>query len=411
FCIVSTQVAFGQARDVRLRTKGYVNPQEIVSLDSTMRMDQALTVINELSKQFAGKVIVDLEKRRNPIGVYIVNQHWRDALEMILARQGLTYIEEADFIQIVPLGARITAEGQIQEAAAEPPPTLDSRDVKISAVFFNTNLAKLQDYGISWNFYRAKRKEPEMTGFLSAGMDRGDTAGNVPPTVGAVGGAAGAGQPSLHKAIGELHSPPEFKFANLDLLIKFFASKNLGEVLTSPEVVVRNGKKGRIQVGQDIYITTRDIAGNTVNQQVSTGTIIEVTPVMYTQSDTDFIYLDIAVEQSDAIPGVTPTINRNIVKTHALLYDGEETVIGGMYTTREQEIREGIPVLKDLPWWFLGLRYIFGSESKSKTKVELIILLKAELIPAIRDRMATTETQQNIINNKRREYQKEFEKK
>ena len=78
------QAALSQGgRESRLRTKGYVNPQEIVSLDSTMRMDQALLVLGELSKQYAGKVIIDLEKHKNPIGVYIVNQHWRDALEMI----------------------------------------------------------------------------------------------------------------------------------------------------------------------------------------------------------------------------------------------------------------------------------------------------------------------------------------
>src|SRR5437667_11713231 len=90
-----------QPRDVRLRTKGYVNPQEIVSLDSTMRMDQALLVLGELSKQYAGKVIIDLEKHKNPIGVYIVNQHWRDALEMICRRNALQFVEEADYIRIM----------------------------------------------------------------------------------------------------------------------------------------------------------------------------------------------------------------------------------------------------------------------------------------------------------------------
>ena len=78
--VASVQISFGQARDTRLRTKGYINPQEIISLDSTMRMDQALLVINELSKQYAGKVIIDLDKHKNPINVYIVNQHWRDAV-------------------------------------------------------------------------------------------------------------------------------------------------------------------------------------------------------------------------------------------------------------------------------------------------------------------------------------------
>jgi type IV pilus assembly protein PilQ len=400
---IATSMAYPQARDTRLRTKGYVNPQEIVSLDSTMRMDQALLVIGELSKQFAGKIIVDLEKRRTPIGVYVVNQHWRDALEMILSKNGLTYLEEPEFIRIMAAGAMTETAAKTTGPAGEPPPTLAARDVKISAVFFNANVSKLTQYGISWNFFRQKSKEPEITGFLSTGLGRGDTTSAVPPGSGAAGaGGAVQGGGSFDKGILELHSPPEFKFANIDALAKFFATNDIGEVLTSPEVVVRNGKKGRIQVGKDIYITQRDIAGNTVNQLVSTGTIIDVSPVVYTQSDTDFVWLDLTIEQSNVEPG--PEINRTQVKTHALLYDQEETVIGGLYTTSESENREGIPVLKDLPPWFFGLRYLFGSETKLKTKVELIVLLKVELSAPIRNRMSTRETERDLINNQRRDY-------
>lgn len=409
-CLVVVEGSLAQSgRDNRLRTKGYVNPQEIVSLDSAMRMDQALLVINELSKQFAGKIIIDLEKRRNPIGVYVVNQHWRDALEMILTRSGLTFVEEPDFIRIMAIGAVPTTEGAFRNLEpAEPPPTLESRDVKISAVFFTTDVSKLQDYGISWNFFRSKPKEPTLSGYLATGIAQGDTVNPVPPAGGGGAGGQQSRPPSLDRAIGVIQSPPEFKFANIDALVKFFGTNQLGEVLTSPEVVVRNGKKGRIQVGKDIFITTRDIAGNTINQEISTGTIIEVTPIVYTQNDTDFIYLDLSIEQSDAAPG--PVINKNIVKTHALLFDGEETVIGGLFTTLDQTVREGIPFLKDLPWWFLGLRYLFGSESIVRNKSELIVLLKAELSDPIRDRMFSPQSRQDILNKQRKVYKDEFEK-
>ncbi|MBI1803882.1 MAG: type II and III secretion system protein [Ignavibacteriae bacterium] len=408
--ILCSAAAAGQARDVRMRTKGYVNPQEIVSLDSTMRMDQALVVLNELSKQFAGKVIIDVEKHRNPIGVYIVNQHWRDALEMILSRNGLTYTEEPDYIRITSMSAVATAvEGRPGlNTPMEPIPTLESRDIKISAVFFNTNLSKLQDYGISWNFFRSKTKEPTLTGYLSAGIGRGDTTSAVPPRPATTGGGAASG-PSLDKFVGVIQSPPSFTFANIDALVKFFGSNNFGDVVTSPEVIVRDGKQGRIQVGKDIFITTRDIAGNTINQQISTGTIIDVLPAIYTEHDTDFIYLNLTIEQSDVEPG--PTINRTSVKTHALLYDGEETVIGGLYTTLESQSREGIPFLKDLPWWFLGLRYVFGSESKVKTKNELIVLLKAEMVRSIRDRISLKANPRNLMEEKRQQNQREYEKK
>jgi type IV pilus assembly protein PilQ len=361
-------------------------------------------VINELSKQFAGKIIIDLEKRKGPIGVYIVNQHWRDALDLIMARNGLTAVEEPDYIRIMAAGLAPSIDVNSADANKEPPPTLESRDVKISAVFFSTNVDKLQDYGISWDFFRSKSKEPGIQTFVSAGIVRGDTASNVPPT----------GQsPSFNKALAVISSPPEFKFANIDALVKFFGHNQLGEVITSPEVTVRNGKKGKIQVGKNIFITTRDIAGNPISTQVQTGTIIDVTPTVYTQNDTNFIYLDLIIEQSDATSGQTgPEINKSNVTTHALLFDGEECVIGGLYTTLESETRDGIPFLKDLPGWFFGLRYLFGSESRLKTKNELIILLKAELLHSIRDRISgPTTTQENLLNEKRRQYQSEFEKK
>lgn len=408
--VAFVQAGTGQTKDVRMRTKGYINPQEIISLDSSMRMDQALLVINELSKQYSGKLIIDLEKRSSPIGVYIVNQHWRDALEMILSRAGLSYIEEPEFIQIVQQGA-VPLMGAGDGKPVEPPPTLEARDVKISAVFFATNVSKLQEYGVSWNFFRSKSKEPTLNGYLATGIGLGDTASPVPPTQQGSGDGGGRGQqvvPALDKAIGVISSPPEFTFANIDLLVKFFGSNGLGEVITAPDVIVRDGRKGRIQVGSDIYVSVRDIAGNTVNEAVSTGTIIEVTPTIYTQSDTDFVYLDLTIEQSDASPG--PTINRAQVKTHALLYNGEETVIGGLFRTLETEVREGVPFLKDLPWWFFGLRYVFGSESIVKTKSELVILLKAELTEPIRDRIPHPRAMQELINDKRMENRKEFNK-
>ncbi|MDI6766497.1 MAG: type II and III secretion system protein [Bacteroidota bacterium] len=408
-CLIFIQVGFGQTRDVRLKTKGYINPQEIVSLDSTMRMDQALLVINELSKQYAGKIIIDLEKRRDPIGAYVVNQHWRDALEIILNRHGLTYVEEADYIRIMQIGAAISTEGRpLGLAPGEPPPTLDSRDVKISAVFFSTDVNKMQNYGISWNFFRSKKKEPTMSGYMAAAIVRGDTVNPVPP----VGSGGGQVQPSFDRAIGVLQSPPEFTFANIDALVKFFGETGIGELLTNPDVVVRDGKKGRIQVGSDFFITTRDIAGNAINQSIPTGTIVEVTPIIYSQADTDYIYLDINIEKSDYnLSAAGPIIDRQSVKTHVLLYDGEETVIGGLVSNKMIELRQGIPILKDLPWWVFGLRYIFGSEEKQRMKSELIVLLKVELSPRIRDRVGNAIDRQKLINDKRKEYQKEFEKK
>ncbi len=58
------------------------------------------------------------------------------------------------------------------------------------------------------------------------------------------------------------------------------------------------------------------------------------------------------------------------------------------YENDETKIRNGVPFLKDLPWWVFGLRYIFGSDDIITTKKELVISIKAELLPTLKERLA-----------------------
>ncbi|MHB8853711.1 MAG: hypothetical protein ACYC6P_10205, partial [Ignavibacteriaceae bacterium] len=71
-----------------------------------------------------------------------------------------------------------------------------------------------------------------------------------------------------------------------------------------------------------------------------------------------------------------------------VLLNGEETVIGGMYIDQTTKVRTGIPFLKDLPWWFFGLRYIFGSDQNRVSKKELVILIRANLVPSLKERLS-----------------------
>ncbi|MDA0378217.1 MAG: hypothetical protein O3C45_01835 [Bacteroidetes bacterium] len=70
------------------------------------------------------------------------------------------------------------------------------------------------------------------------------------------------------------------------------------------------------------------------------------------------------------------------------MLDGEQTVIGGLYSTEESSSRRGVPVLKDLPRWFFGFRYIFGRTQRQVTQKELVISLEANVVDPIRQRMA-----------------------
>ena len=99
--------------------------------------------------------------------------------------------------------------------------------------------------------------------------------------------------------------------------------------------------------------------------------------------------LNLLVERSSFIQGdLTTEIKKTNATTQVIMLNGEEVVLGGLYINDETTDRTGVPFLKDLPWWFFGLRYIFGSDSKVLKKQELIILLKAEILPTLEERLS-----------------------
>lgn len=161
----------------------------------------------------------------------------------------------------------------------------------------------------------------------------------------------------------------------------------MGEITARPQIKVRSGKQGYIQVGTDFSVTTADYAGNAITQFFSTGTILTVTPVIVSQDGVDFVDLVVVAERSALIDPVRNLISRTVARTSALLRDEEQTAIGGLYGDETIVTRAGVPWLKELPAWFFGLRYLFGYNSKQVSKTELVVLIKVEIVPSVRQRI------------------------
>jgi type IV pilus assembly protein PilQ len=322
-------------------------------------MDKALAAISEVSQKFIGKVIIDTENRSLPINVDIEAMPWRDALETILRKNNLWYTEHEKYIQITGLGVEgVTAKG----GQVTNPATFGSRELRISAIFLEVNLTRLTEFGVNWDFMKSTADYTVDLNFT--GGDR------------------------VSASIFDADLTPKVSFANINLLARTFSNHDLGEVLSGPQIVVRSGEPGRIQVGQDFSIKERDFAGNLIDKFYHTGTIIDVTPRLIMEQGVNFVHMDVRVERSSVQPGtVTTIINKTEAETELLLLDGEETIIGGLYNNETSTIRTGIPFLMDLPPWFFGLRYIFGYDKDQITKKELVILLKAELVPTLQERI------------------------
>jgi len=355
-------------------TREYTSPQELVSIAPTTPLDRALAAISEISKKFTGKIIVDTEHRTMPINIDIQGMQWKDALEAICRKNDIWFTEYENYIQIgqgsgdqsknQPGAINPTGPGGTQGSIEiqKEPANFRSREVKISTVFFEVNLTKLDEVGINWTFMKST-SNVDINGSFS-------------------------GATQVTNNIFKAEVTPHVSFANMDFIANLFSNYQLGEIMSSPEIIVRSGQKGRIQVGQDFSIRERDFAGNLIDKFYSAGTIAEVTPQVITEQGVNFIHMNIDVERSDVQPGAISTlINKTKATTNLLLLDGEETIIGGLYSSEVDVIREGVPFLKDLPWYVFGLRYLFGFDSDNLVKKELVILLRAELVPTLQERI------------------------
>jgi general secretion pathway protein D len=366
-------LAQGSNSAERKALREYTSPQELISIAPTTTLDKAFTAISEISKKFTGKIIIDTERRTMPINVDIQGMQWRDALETICRKNEIWYTEYENYIQIsgstndagkaggpATIGGGAAAMGStdiLKEVA-----NFRSREVRISAVFFEVNLAKLNEVGLNWTFMKSTKDVD-----IAASFTGGDR---------------------VSSEIFKTEVTPKVSFANMTFIANIFSNYQLGEILSGPQVVVRSGEEGRIQVGQDFSIRERDFAGNLIDKFYSAGTIVKVKPQVITEQGVNFVHMIVDVERSSVQPGAISTIiNKTKANTNLLLLDGEESIIGGLYNSETSSVRVGIPFLKDLPWYVFGLRYLFGYEQESITKKELVILIKAELVPTLQERI------------------------
>lgn len=379
------QFAAGQDR---LPVREYVNPQELVILSADVPFQDALNILEELSIEYKDKIFVNQTDFEGPIGIEIPRMHWEDALNRIAEYNNMYVTEYSKYYEIrnIPL----EPSQQEEEAAEEETIRVDfnSREIKISAIFFQGDRSLLRQIGVDWSAVQNGRVRVQTN--TTADITRQDYF-------------------NIDANWSEIFSTGSWDITSL---FAAFEESGNGEVLSSPSIKVLDGRTGNIQVGQDFSIKQRDFAGNITDEFFSTGTILNVTPhIFYSEDDgTPFIYMTVETERSTAQPDPVSTIvNKQEAQTELLMLSGESAVIAGLYETEVTTTRRGIPFLKDLPGWFLGLRYIFGFDSKEHTVQELVVLIKAELVPTLQNRFNEPFRERpDLLEETRREFQEEI---
>ncbi|UCE07000.1 MAG: type II and III secretion system protein [bacterium] len=352
------------------------NPEEFISLNRDLTLDAAFEIINQFSTKYENKIIIDPKERKGNIGVVVDNMHWKRALEYVLRSNLLQYKEHPrhyEIIEMVKQNESATPEGNV---------SLETREIEIKAIFFEADQQTLAEVGVDWGTLKD---------------------GKVRIQVDSKGGAA------MTEDFISISGNYAGKALNVFALIRALESCSKGQVIATPQIRIMEGEEGKIKVGKNFYLTTRDFAGNTRYSEYESGTILTVIPEIITENELTFIHLQILAEKSDVVPttfGVTKKITEG--KTKVLLLNGEETALAGLFSNEISSIRKGIPFLKNLPWWFFGLRYLFGYSSQQITKKELIILIKAEIVPTIIDRLKHRILKKNYLQERKNKFEKRF---
>lgn len=327
--------------------------EEFVSFDKSLPINEAIKIISQFSQKYENKVIVDEEENTAPIDVTVEKMHWKRALEYILRSNDMSFEDHENYYRIV--------NNNSDDPEAEKKIDWNTREIEIDATFFEADYDALSEVGVDWST-------------LSDGKVKMQIEHN---------GASQAGQNLSSASVAYVS-----KFISVAALIKVFEGRQLGKVLANPQIRIMDGKEGKIQVGNNFFLTTRDFAGNTRFSEYEAGTILTVTPRIIKQDGKLFIYLTIKAEKSNVVQGANGVVKKIADgQTEVLMLDGEETALAGLFSSEENRVRKGIPLLKDLPWWVFGIRYVTGYNSVTTKKKELVILLKADIVPSLADRI------------------------
>jgi len=172
-------------------------------------------------------------------------------------------------------------------------------------------------------------------------------------------------------------------------------------VISSPSLVVLNNKEAKINVGQQIPITTFFNSGiNTgtipgqVNQSqgsvqyLQTGTTLTITPRV---NPGGLVFMEVSQEVSAPGPvpagGSNPPVSTRTVDTEVAVQSGETVLLGGLIRQDEGETKGGVPLLSQIP--FIGA--LFGAHSNTSSRTELLVLIKPTVIRNSEEALEVTE--------------------
>ena len=163
---------------------------------------------------------------------------------------------------------------------------------------------------------------------------------------------------------------------NLDVALSALEEAGQGRILSSPRVSTQNNIAAEITQGVQIPIQT--VANNTVTVSFRDAALtLRVTPQI-TAANTVIMQITVENASPDFSRSVNniPPIDTQRAITQVLVSDGETTVIGGIYISREQAQQGRTPGLSRIP--LIG--WLFQRNAISDESRELLIFITPRIL-------------------------------
>jgi len=172
----------------------------------------------------------------------------------------------------------------------------------------------------------------------------------------------------------------------LTAALNLLHENNKVDILSSPQIVGRDGERSRIQaITEEYFALTPPVAqqggffySQTQFETVKSGTTLEITPLV---GDNNDITLQVAVEVSDSIPrgrgSELPVVTRRTAQNSVVIRDGGTVAVAGLTENRTREKQRRVPFFSELP--LIG--GAFRNNDNDKATREIAVFITAHLVP------------------------------
>lgn len=181
---------------------------------------------------------------------------------------------------------------------------------------------------------------------------------------------------------------------NLTGMLNFLKQSGDAKVVSNPKIATLNNQQALITVGDTINYklksSSTSSSGDSTSQSeemqsIFVGILLNILPEI---SDDNKIMLRINPSISslrnsednkssaNADRTIAPDTKQKKISTVVQVRDGESIVLGGLINESDAYVKNGIPVLQDIP--LLGR--LFGSNSKIKNKSELVFVITPHIV-------------------------------